>query len=309
LAREGAIDEKGNTEAKQEEGAEKRKEEEGKEEEETEEEEGVEETKVEEVQEGLASAPHVLSVGEVAKVSKTMNAFAANLSHTILTRKRSPTKKRYADGIPPTNVALKMLQIFSIDTIVQQFDSDFILICSWYDHHLISCKNLVYCDWSKEYYRPDFQFPNNVDLEMADTVKGLQPRKANRGPNFDGHVRMSQRYSGRMATTFELQHFPFDSQSLWVVANCRAWNKHEVRVQMMKEYCTHYTLYYHTLYYYTLYCYTLYYTLYCYTLYCYTLYYTRCGCRCQRRTRIWGWRGVHPLMASSSSRSWRASSR
>jgi hypothetical protein len=80
----------------------------------------------------------------------------------------------------------------------------------------------------RDYFRPDFNFPNNVDLVMSDAAKGLQPRKQNRGPKFDGHVRMSQRYSGKMHTTFELQRFPFDSQSLWVVTSCRAWCKHEV---------------------------------------------------------------------------------
>ena len=42
---------------------------------------------------------------------------------------------------------------------------------------------------------------------------------------------MPQNWTGVMATTFELQSFPFDHQSLWMVVNVLAWNRQQVQLR------------------------------------------------------------------------------
>jgi hypothetical protein len=139
--------------------------------------------------------------------------------------------KRYADGLPLVNVAMKFQQFFEVNALKMTFVTDFILIAAWFDEELID-QDLTRLDWQKKFFRPDFDITNQKDIVLLDAKKAMQPRAGNKRSPKDGNVRMTQRRQGALHGTFELEDFPFDSQALWVEVRCRAWNKREPELQI-----------------------------------------------------------------------------
>ena len=108
-----------------------------------------------------------------------------------------PSISTLAEGLPTVNVAMKFQQFFEVNALKMTFVTDFILIAAWFDEALID-QDLTKLDWSKQYFRPDFDITNQKDIVMLDQKKAMQPRAGNKRSPKDGNVRMTQRRQGAL---------------------------------------------------------------------------------------------------------------
>jgi hypothetical protein len=139
-------------------------------------------------------------------------------------------QKRKTAVAPEVNLAIKVLQVFNVNSITQTYEADFILMASWFDGALAGTGDLKSINWGGAVFRPELQVHNQKEIQVLEIAKALQPRWANKAK--DGHMRMTMRMQGTLHSTFNLRDFPFDTQYLEVEVRVRMWKKCDIRLHL-----------------------------------------------------------------------------
>jgi hypothetical protein len=120
-------------------------------------------------------------------------------------------QSRPTPELGPTEVdlALVIVDVFSIDDVNETFTLDFVLRATWHDPRLAweaeQGLDAAVFDLD-EVWHPRLMILNEQDLDrLTEAVVEVEP---------DGSVKFQQRLRGKLSTAMDLRKFPFDSQRL-----------------------------------------------------------------------------------------------
>ena len=118
------------------------------------------------------------------------------------------------DGKPvEVEVGLHVINIASIDEVLEQFEVDGYLVARWKDPRLVYAP-VGPADQKREYQRGQVWIPY---LEMVNGVTPHDRYDVSVTGDPDGSINYVERFHARLSSKFKLRKFPFDSQQLLVI--------------------------------------------------------------------------------------------
>ena len=82
-------------------------------------------------------------------------------------------QKRKTAVAPEVNLAIKVLQVFNVNSITQTYEADFILIASWFDGALAGTGDLKSINWGGAVFRPELQVHNQKEIQVTGVAARL----------------------------------------------------------------------------------------------------------------------------------------